>query len=66
MGMTWVELTAGKREGRRFRGQYIVTQNDVMPKFPAFADPQDPKLFWVSRTACVNDQRQLRHDGVQR
>ena len=46
MGLTWVELTAGKREGRRFRGQYVVTQNDVMPKFPAFTDPQDPALFW--------------------
>jgi hypothetical protein len=69
MGLTWVELTAGKREGRRFRGQYIVTQNDVMPKFPAFADPQDPKLFWDRVSYSVRylpDQRQLRHDGVQR
>ena len=47
MGLTWIELTAGKREGRRFRGQYIVKQNDVMAKGAnGFDDPQDPTLFW--------------------
>ena len=72
MGLTWVELTAGKREGRRFRGQYVVTQNDVMPKFPAFTDPQDPALFWdrVSYSGWPFDLRKCisnpQHNAISR
>lgn len=55
MGLTWVGQVAGKREGRRFRGQYIVTQNDIFPNAvagkrwaPTAADPTppEPALFW--------------------
>lgn len=30
MGLTWVGTVGGKREGRRFVGQYVMQQNDVM------------------------------------
>lgn len=46
MGLTWVELTAGKREGRRFRGQYVLVQNDVMAKVAYGKEAQEPTMFW--------------------
>jgi hypothetical protein len=55
MGLTWVGQVGGKREGRRFRGQYVVTQNDIYPDavagkhwVPSHAQPSPPKpeLFW--------------------
>lgn len=55
MGLTWVGQVGGKREGRRFRGQYVVDQNDVYPHAvagkhwaPSHDQPTPPKpqLFW--------------------
>jgi hypothetical protein len=58
MGLDYIQLTAGKREGRRFRGQYVLNQNDVMKEFKEFPHgktfpppgakgaPQSPTLFW--------------------
>jgi hypothetical protein len=58
MGLTYIQLSPGKREGRRFRGQYVLTQNDVMRDYKAFPHgkqfpppgakgaPQSPELFW--------------------
>ena len=55
MGLTWVGQVAGKREGRRFRGQYVVNQNDIYPNATAGArhftptkehpNPPEPTLF---------------------
>lgn len=55
MGLTWVGQVGGKREGRRFRGQYVVNQNDVYPNATAgrqwaptkeHPTPPEPKLFY--------------------
>ena len=60
MGLTWVGTVGCKREGRRFVGQYVQTQNDVMrvdrlctrkpPYCPAHQPPpgpaQEPALYW--------------------
>ena len=54
MGLTWVGQVGGKREGRRFRGQYVVNQNDVYPNATAgrrwtptkeHPTPPEPTLF---------------------
>ena len=55
MGLTWVGQVGGKREGRRFRGQYVQSQNDVYPNAvagkhwaPSVAHPSppEPMLYW--------------------
>ena len=53
MGLTWVGQVAGKREGRRFVGQHVMSQNEVMAGAvpghglqPNHAQPQEPELFW--------------------
>ena len=55
MGLTWVGQVGGKREGRRFKGQYVQSQNDVYPNAvagkhwkpsPADPDPPKPMLYW--------------------
>ena len=42
--LNWFEWLPCKRQGRRFIGEYIQTQNDIMP------DPNNktfpPKLYW--------------------
>lgn len=62
MGLTWVGTVGCKREGRRFVGQYVQNQNDVMkvdmlctrkppwcPPKPNHTVPtkvQEPELYW--------------------
>ena len=62
MGMTWVGTVGCKREGRRFVGQYVQSQNDVMKvdalctRKPPWCPPksnhtvpdkaQEPELYW--------------------
>jgi len=47
LGLDWLEWWPCKREGRRFRGQYIMTQNDILPD--PLAEPSSvpaPTLYW--------------------
>jgi hypothetical protein len=61
MGLTWFGYVGCKREGRRFIGQYVMNQNDVMKvdrlctrkppwceRLPAnrSQEPQEPLLYW--------------------
>ncbi len=61
MALTWFGYVGCKREGRRFIGQYVMTQNDVMKvdrlctrkppwceRLPAnqSQEPQEPLLYW--------------------
>jgi hypothetical protein len=48
-------ITPGKREGRRFKGQYVLNQNDIYPNAvsnqrwqptPEQKTPPEPTLFW--------------------
>jgi hypothetical protein len=44
-GLDWIGYTPGKREGRRFIGQYVMKQNDISSD-PGAKVPQEPVLFW--------------------
>jgi hypothetical protein len=45
MGLTWVQNVGCKREGRRFVGQYVQTQNDIMRE-PNAKPAQVPDMYW--------------------
>jgi hypothetical protein len=44
-GLAWIGYTPGKREGRRFRGQFVQTQNDIMAD-PSLKPAAAPKMYW--------------------
>ncbi|CEM11298.1 unnamed protein product [Vitrella brassicaformis CCMP3155] len=44
LALDWIEWWPCKREGRRFRGLYIMTQNDILPD-PKQKPPPAPMLF---------------------
>lgn len=44
-GLDWIGYTPGKREGRRFVGQFVQTQNDIM-SHPGIKPAQEPTMFW--------------------
>mmetsp|Transcript_49095 Transcript_49095/g.123058 ORF Transcript_49095/g.123058 Transcript_49095/m.123058 type:complete len:793 (-) Transcript_49095:185-2563(-) len=47
LGLDWLEWWPCKREGRRFRGQYIMTQNDLLPDpFVEEENAHAPTFFW--------------------
>lgn len=48
-GLTWLGQVPCKRQGRRFRGMHVTTQNEIMAD-PAASPPQHPELF-VDRVA---------------
>ena len=43
--LTWFGNVPCKREGRRFVGQYVSSQNDIM-KDPKASPPQAPELYY--------------------
>eukprot|EP00040_Diaphanoeca_grandis_P039183 m.258359 g.258359 ORF g.258359 m.258359 type:complete len:885 (+) comp36477_c0_seq1:156-2810(+) len=45
MMIDWFGFVGGKREGRRFVGQFVASQNDIM-KDPNAEPPQAPTMFW--------------------
>eukprot|EP00040_Diaphanoeca_grandis_P032883 m.200152 g.200152 ORF g.200152 m.200152 type:complete len:924 (-) comp32764_c1_seq1:51-2822(-) len=45
MGLDWVGNVGCKREGRRFVGQYVQSQNDIM-KVEHASPPQAPEMYW--------------------
>ncbi|CEM14129.1 unnamed protein product [Vitrella brassicaformis CCMP3155] len=47
LALEWLEWWPCKREGRRFRGQYIMTQNDLLPDpFVEEENAHAPTFFW--------------------